>query len=196
MPAVPPNSSSTTAIGWRAAFMRARTSITVAPCGTMTGGRISRRKLTSSSAERGAAAGGDAEQILGRQDADHVVDGLLVDREAAVAVAQGDAQRVLDARVDRQRDDLGARDHDFAGRLIAEGKGALDELALGRRHQAGPGRLGDQQLQLFRRVHDVLFAVVLEADRPQHQVGEQVQQADERSEHPGQRRRRAGWRTG
>src|SRR5438067_3982105 len=34
-------------------------------------------------------------------------------------------------------------------------------------------------------MHRVLFAVVFEADGPQHQVGKQVQQADERSEHPG-----------
>ena len=44
MPAVPPYSSSTTASGWRAAFMRASTSDASAPSGTSTGGRNRRRR--------------------------------------------------------------------------------------------------------------------------------------------------------
>src|SRR5438105_4114720 len=148
MPAVPPYSSSTTAMGWRAVFIRSSTSITVAPCGTITGGRIRRRRLKSPIGPRGPRRA--AEQVLGGQDADHVVDGLLVHRKAGVPVALGDPQRVLHGRVDRQRDDLGAGHHDLAGRLVREREGALDELTLRAGHQARPRGLTYQQLQLFR----------------------------------------------
>ena len=61
----------------------------------------------------------------------------------------GDPQCVLKGRLDRQADDLGARDHDFASGLIAEGEGALHELALRSTQQSGARRLRYQQLQLL-----------------------------------------------
>ena len=62
----------------------------------------------------------------------------------------GDTQGVLHARVDRQRDDLRTRDHDFAGGLIAEGERTLDELPFRSGHQPRARRLAHQHLQLFR----------------------------------------------
>ena len=55
-------------------------------------------EVGSPSVDAGAAARGHAQQVLGGQDADHVVDGLFVHREAAVAMAQRDPHRVLDRR--------------------------------------------------------------------------------------------------
>jgi hypothetical protein len=131
-----------------------------------------------------AAARRHRQQVLGRQHADHVVDRPLVHREAAVAVPERPADRLLGRRGDRERHHLGARDHHFPGRQVAEGEGALHQLALQRGQQAGPGGAAHQQAQLLGRVDRVLLGAELQPQGPQHQVAEQVEQGDERPEEP------------
>ena len=148
-PSVPPNSSTTIARWMRWCRMRARSSITPIDSGTNSGSRI------SAATERSRARiDVGHEHVLDVDHADHVIEALAIDGQAAVAGVGERADQVVEADARRHGHDVAARDADVAGGLLAEMKQVAKHLPLGGRQVAGdrPRFLGfvDRLLDLRR----------------------------------------------
>ena len=76
------------------------------------------------------ALGEDRQQVLGVEDADDVVDRLLVDRDARVAVADDHVDDLLERRILGERRDVDARDHHLVDALLAQLEHRADHLLL------------------------------------------------------------------
>ena len=73
----------------------------------------------------------EAQRVLDVDDADHVVDRVLVHREARVAALDDERADLGRGRVDVEGEDLGAGHHHLADRRVGELEHAVDDLHLG-----------------------------------------------------------------
>ena len=89
------------------------------------------------------------EQILGVDEADDVVEILLVDGQAGEAGHRHRGDRPLDRRVDLEGLDLHPRMHDLADHAVAEAQGALGHALLGQIDHAGMVAGQDQVLDVL-----------------------------------------------
>ena len=71
-----------------------------------------------------------AEQVLDVDQADHVVEVALAQREARVAGAPGDLQVLFHRARGREVDHVGARHHDLARGAVRELEDVVEQLAL------------------------------------------------------------------
>ena len=94
-----------------------------------------------------------AEQVLGQDQADDVVDRLLVDGEAREAALLGDRDRLVERRLDVERDHLRARGHHLARVLLRELEHSLDEVRVALLEDAALLALLDEHPQLVGGVH-------------------------------------------
>ena len=76
------------------------------------------------------AAGPRRQQILDVDEADDVVEGLAIDRQARMAMGAELAQQIFIADVLGHGGDVGARNHDIAGRDIAQPDDVAQQAAL------------------------------------------------------------------
>ena len=93
------------------------------------------------------------EEIAHVQQAEHVVERAPVDGVARVRRDQHGLQRLVRRQVDRDRHDLGPRDHDVRDLLVGEVEDLVEHLLLALLDLAALGRLADEHLQLGLRVH-------------------------------------------
>ncbi len=70
------------------------------------------------------------EHVAHVDEADDLVDILLVDRDARVLLVDDQLAQLLERGIGRDGDDVGARRHHFAHHLVAELDHRLDELAV------------------------------------------------------------------
>ena len=116
------------------------------------------------------------------ENADDVVERLAVDREARVRRVEHGRERFLRRHLDRDRDDVGLRDHHVGDVLVPEVEDALDQLALAVLDLALRGRAGEEHPQLGLRMDVALGAGRMEAERVEGPVGRRPQQPDDRAE--------------
>ena len=110
------------------------------------------------------------QQVLGVEHADDVVDVLLVDRDARVALAHDGLDDLAQRGVDLERDHVHARDHDLVGALLAELEHAADHLLLLGLDGALLGAALDEDAQLL--AGDGLVGHVAHAEQARHEVGD------------------------
>ena len=84
------------------------------------------------------------EHVAHVDEADHLVDVLLVDRDARVLLGDDQLAQLLERGVGGDGDDVGPRRHHFAHHLVAELDHGLDQLAVFLFDQALFGAGGDQ----------------------------------------------------
>ena len=125
------------------------------------------------------------EQVFSHaQDADHIVDGLFVHRDARQAGFADGAQNLLVRCVRADGDHVGAVGHDVEGGVVVELEDVVDHLAFG---------LGDGTLFFTEIGHhaDVLLGdavflrIGINAAETKHAVGGNRQQPDQRFHHGG-----------
>ncbi len=125
------------------------------------------------------------EQVLtGAQNANDIIDGLFIDRNARETGIADRAKNLFVRGVHGQGDDVGAVGHHVKGGMIVELEDVVDHLALG---------LGDGALFLTDIGHhanvllgDLLaLGVGVNAQQTQHRVGGDGQQPDQRTHHRG-----------
>ena len=123
-PAVPPYSSSTIAMCTLRRWSMCSRSSTEIDSGTKSGVRSSVRMSNCSSLRQ------DRQQVLGVEDADDVVDRLLVDRDARVARDDDRVDDLVERRVLGECRDVDARHHHLVHALLAQLEHRADHLLL------------------------------------------------------------------
>ena len=126
------------------------------------------------------------------QDAEDLVERLAVDRVARVRRLHHRLERLLRRQVDRERNDVHARDHHVVGVLVAEVEDLGDHLLLLLLDLAVPLRAVEEHPQLGLRVDVALRAGRLHPHRAQDQLGRPLEDPDQRpeeDEEPTHRRR-------
>ena len=116
------------------------------------------------------AALGDepAHEVLRVQDADDVVDRVAVDGQPRVRALRDDADDLVERRVDVERGDLAPRHHQLLGLTQIQPQRALQPAMLVGLEQSAVAALGDEQLDLVRRV-DVPVGLIRRAHEAQEQ---------------------------
>ncbi len=117
------------------------------------------------------------------EDADDVVEVAVVHRVARVRVAQHVLHRRDRVEPDRQRDDVGPRDHDLAHLGVREVEDLADHLLLRRLEQPDATRAVHQQPQLLLAVGALELVGRRNAEQPHQQLRQPVEEPDERPEH-------------
>ena len=136
-----------------------------------------------------AVANQPADQILRVKDSDHVVDRIAVDRQSRVWAFRHGRDDLVHRRVDGERGDSPARHHELLGRPQVQPQRAQKALMLVWLEQAAVAALGDQQLDLLRRVN-VPVRRLRDAEEPHHGEAGAVQPRDERPVDPHRRQHR------
>ena len=185
-PAVPPYSSTTTAIGC-SLRSRARSCCTGSVSGTSSGGTAIRPTGVRSRSWRA-----HRERVLEVDHADDLVDPLPVDREAGQAGGAGEVEDVGGGRGGLQGADLDARGHDVLGGEVAEREGPYEEVGGVLFQGAGLRRVPDQGDQFAGGAGGGQLVGGLHAERPHQAVGDGVEQRDDRPEQPREAVLRAG----
>ena len=91
----------------------------------------------------------DFEHVADVHEADHLVDVVLVDRDARVLLVDDQLAQILERSVGLDGDDAGPRRHHFAHHLVAELDHGLDQLAILFFDEAFFGAGGDQGFDIF-----------------------------------------------
>ena len=89
------------------------------------------------------------EHVAHVDEADDLIDGLLVDRDARELFVDDELAKLFERGVGGDRDDIGPRGHHLADHLIAELHHALDQLAVLFFDQAFFGAGGDERFDIF-----------------------------------------------
>ena len=117
------------------------------------------------------------------QHAHHVVEVVAIDGQARVAPARDLRDQVVECRLRRDRDELGARNHHLARGQVREAEHAVEHLLFLLLEDARLLAGGHQHLQLFFRVHHRAAVGAAEAEHLDHPLRGAVHQPDERREH-------------
>ena len=91
----------------------------------------------------------ELEHVAHMDEADDVIDGAFVDRDARILLVNDELAQLLERRVGPDGDHVGARRHDFANHFVAELDHGLDELAIVFFDEAFLGAGGDQRVDVF-----------------------------------------------
>ncbi len=175
-PAVPPYSSSTIAMWTLRRWNSWSRSSTLIDSGTKTGVRRIERRL-GALLDRALE---ERQQVLGVEDADDLVDRVLVDRDPAVALLDDDVDRLLHRGGRGERDHRDARDHDLVDALVAELDDRVDHLLLLGLEDALLAAALDEDRQLFGAHHVAAWSPA--PSMRDTLVGDRGQDADERPE--------------
>ena len=148
---MPPYSSITSAIWVRVACIRTSRSIAGMDGGTNSTGRRIRaaasetdRSTSPRFGRRHGACGGKSgfgarrdvvEKVADVNHAFRIVEGLAVDRQARMACGAEQAEQVAERRLERNRDDIGARDHHVVDPQAVEPEDVLEHRPLVRRER-------------------------------------------------------------
>src|SRR5829696_1729539 len=103
---------------------------------------------------------------------------VLVDRVAGIVTRRRDRDKLLQVHLRRERDDIGAGDHDPARNLVVELEDRADHLLLVSLEHASPGRLPDQGPDLALRVRVVALGGRRVSQEPGDGVGRPVEHHD------------------
>ena len=102
------------------------------------------------------------------QDADDVVERVAIDGQPRERALRDDADHFVQRRVDVERRNLAARHHQLLGLSQIQPQRALQTAVLVGLEQSAVAALGDEQLDLVRRV-DVAMRLMRRADQAQEQ---------------------------
>ena len=193
MPCIAPYSSTTIAMCW---FVR-RNSVSIAARSFVSGTMYGVAEDLLDTHVRDAAVDERGEEVAHVEDADDVVERLAVDRVARVRRVDHRREALLRREVDRERDDLGPRDHHVGDLLVREVEDLVEHLLLLRLELARLGRAVEEHLQLGLRVRRAaVLAGRLEAEGAQSPVGRFLEDPDQRLEDDEEPARRAWTRPG
>ena len=131
-----------------------------------------------------------AQHVFGVHDADDVVDGVLEDGDARVAVLDDQLDGVADRARRGRGDDVEPRDHDLAHRLVGHLEDAVDHLPLLLLDHAFLFADVDEHLQLLFRDERTLHAAAPGCGADQ-QARERGEPADDGSQPDGEQKHRS-----
>src|ERR671919_1402119 len=120
------------------------------------------------------------EEVADVEDADDVVERAPVDRVARVGGVDHRREGLLRRQVDREGDDLGARDHDLVDLLVREVEDLVDHLLLARLDLARVLGGGDDVTYVLLRVRDYAGRGGLDPEETREGVRGGLEEQDDR----------------
>ena len=118
----------------------------------------------------------DPEHVLNVHEAENVIEGSAIDRNARALRGREGAHHVVERGFDRERVHVGTGNHDFANLDLSEFDGAEDEFFFAGGEQAALARLLDLDLQLFGGVRVAVFLFSGDAERANESARDGVEE--------------------